>query len=105
LSDAQGRHVTPRLTARPEYLDNSNLNAGSKASVPQHLSAPRGRGRPPKVSPEQEVRDIQHRLMTQKKRVGGPGMDRGGATLVNEKRRKGFTDNDEIEEELVDAER
>ena len=30
-------------------------------------------------------------------------MDRGGATLVNEKRRKGFSDND-TEEELVDAE-
>jgi predicted DNA-binding WGR domain protein len=31
-------------------------------------------------------------------------MDRGGATLVNEKRRRGFVDNDETEEELVDAE-
>jgi hypothetical protein len=31
-------------------------------------------------------------------------MDRGGATLVNEKRRKGFSDNDETEEEFVDAE-
>lgn len=31
-------------------------------------------------------------------------MDRGGATLVNEKRRRGFVDHDETEEELVDAE-
>jgi hypothetical protein len=30
-------------------------------------------------------------------------MDRGGATLVNDKRRKGFIDGD-TEEELVDAE-
>lgn len=47
---------------------------------------------------------MQSQLVSQKKRVGGPGMDRGGATLVNEKRRKGFSDNDEAEEELVDAE-
>jgi predicted DNA-binding WGR domain protein len=40
----------------------------------------------------------------QKKRIGGPGIDRGGATLVNEKRRRGFVDNDDTEEELVDAE-
>jgi len=31
-------------------------------------------------------------------------MDRGGATLVNDKRRRGFRDQDENEEELVDAE-
>jgi hypothetical protein len=31
-------------------------------------------------------------------------MDRGGATLVNDKRRRGLIDNDWTEEELVDAE-
>jgi hypothetical protein len=31
-------------------------------------------------------------------------MDRGGATFVNEKRRRGFVENDVTEEELVDAE-
>jgi hypothetical protein len=31
-------------------------------------------------------------------------MDRGGATLVNDKRRKGLIDNDGVEEELVDME-
>jgi hypothetical protein len=48
--------------------------------------------------------DVQNKLIAQKKRVGGPGMDRGGATLVNDKRRRGFSDNDDIEEQLVDAE-
>jgi hypothetical protein len=48
---------------------------------------------------------MQNRVISQKKRVGGPGMDRGGATLVNEKRRKGFmSDKDDREEVLVDAE-
>jgi hypothetical protein len=31
-------------------------------------------------------------------------MDRGGATLVNDKRRRGFIDSDGLDEELVDAE-
>jgi hypothetical protein len=31
-------------------------------------------------------------------------MDRGGATLANEKRRRGFVDIDEMQEEVVDAE-
>jgi len=31
-------------------------------------------------------------------------MDRGGATLVNEKRRRGLIDSDSMEEVLVDAE-
>lgn len=37
-------------------------------------------------------------------RIGGPGMDRGGATLVNDKRRRGLIEGDETEEELVDVE-
>lgn len=65
---------------------------------------PRGRGRPPNNDVEQEARDVQKRLVARKKRVGGPGMDRGGATLANEKRRRGFIENEDVEEELVDAE-
>lgn len=64
----------------------------------------RGRGRPPKRSAEEEARDAHERLVSLKKRIGGPGMDRGGVTLANEKRRRGFIEGDEEEEELVDAE-
>lgn len=67
-------------------------------------SAPRGRGRPRKVSSEQEALDTHARLVSQKRRIGGPGMDRGGATLVNDKRRRGFLDSSDIEGELVDIE-
>jgi hypothetical protein len=42
--------------------------------------------------------------IAQKKRIGGPGMDRGGSALVNEKRRRGFIDHPNTEEEFVDAE-
>lgn len=67
-------------------------------------SVPRGRGHLLKSAQEQEARDTQDRLVSKKRRTGGPGMDRGGATLVNDKRRRGFTHSDEMEEELVDAE-
>ncbi|KAJ4367466.1 hypothetical protein N0V83_007049 [Neocucurbitaria cava] len=97
LSDAQGRQVTPRITVDLERFqtDSSTSQGASHAS--------RGRGRP-KNAPEQEAREAQARLVSQKKRTGGPGMDRGGARLVNDKRRKGFNDNSGTEEELVDAE-
>ncbi|USP74384.1 hypothetical protein yc1106_01658 [Curvularia clavata] len=62
----------------------------------------RGRGRPPKRTLEQDARDAHDRLMSLKSRIGGPGMDRGGATLVSDKRRRGLID--EIEEEIVNME-
>ena len=40
-------------------------------------------------------------MVAQKKRVGGPGIDRGGATLANAKRRRGFSDNEEVEEYIA----
>lgn len=98
LSDAQGRRVTPRITVSPAAYDNSNMAPYLSAAIP------RGRGRPAKNTQEQEARDTQDRLVSQKRRMGGPGMDRGGATLVNEKRRRGLVESDQMEEYLVDAE-
>jgi hypothetical protein len=70
----------------------------------EHALGPRGRGRPAKTTQEQEAREAHSRLVAQKKRIGGPGMDRGGATLVNDKRRRGLLESDETEGELVDVE-
>jgi hypothetical protein len=98
LSDAQGRRVTPRIAVDPSRA------ATDDSSLQTPAPAPRGRGRPPKNKAEQEAREAHERLVSQKRRIGGPGMDRGGATLVNDKRRKGFRDSDGVEEELVDAE-
>ncbi|KAF3043265.1 hypothetical protein E8E12_010183 [Didymella heteroderae] len=98
LSDAQGRRVTPRITASPADYENAT------SLDPLPASTSRGRGRPPKDKQEQEARELQSRLVSQKRRLGGPGMDRGGATLVNEKRRRGLVDSDVTEEEFVDAE-
>lgn len=93
LSDAHGRQVTPRIRVDPSAYGVTN-----SAGVPA-----RGRGRPPKIPHDQEARDAQTRLAAQKKRLGGPGIDRGGATLVNEKRRRGFSDDEQMEK-FVDAE-
>lgn len=98
LSDAHGRQVTPRIRVDPERLT-------TEMSLPQvPASAPRGRGRPLKNAQEQEAHETHARLVSHKKRMGGPGLDRGGATLVNEKRRRGFEDSPDAEEELVDVE-
>ncbi|KAH9865638.1 hypothetical protein J1614_009223 [Plenodomus biglobosus] len=97
LSDAHGRQVTPRITVNLDDISDTWF-----VGVPS--SAPRGRGRPPKVSLEQEALDTHARLVSQKRRIGGPGMDRGGATLVNDKRRRGFLDSSDVEGELVDIE-
>jgi hypothetical protein len=106
LSDANGRRVTPRIAAEPSPFrgpSSASITGGAPA-ISNSSPAPRGRGRPPKATQEQEARDTQNRIVSQKKRVGGPGMDRGGSTFVNDKRRKGFSDDDATEEEFVDAE-
>lgn len=97
LSDPQGRQVTPRITVDRDRVDEDTVSTHTLSSVPR-------RGRPPKNTQEREAREAQERLVSQKRRIGGPGMDRGGATLVNDKRRKGFLDGDGMAEELVDAE-
>ncbi|PVI08539.1 hypothetical protein DM02DRAFT_5167 [Periconia macrospinosa] len=94
LSDAQGRSVTPRII-RPEYL-SENGYSDSAEPAPQRKR--------PKDSQEQDARGVQDRMISRKKRIGGPGMDRGGSTFVNEKRRRGFVDVTDTEEEIVDAE-
>ncbi|KAF2746499.1 hypothetical protein M011DRAFT_404281 [Sporormia fimetaria CBS 119925] len=93
LSDAQGRRVTPRISVAPS---SSQTQDGSTSTPGKR------RGRPTKA--EQQARESQGRLVAQKKRLGAPGMDRGGATLVNDKRRRGFSDDDHTEEEVVDVE-
>lgn len=98
MSDTQDRRVTPRITVGPSRAERDYTLS------PNHTSTSRGRGRPPKTTKEQDAHEAQERLVTQKKRIGGPGMDRGGATLVNDKRRRGFNDSDGAEEEIVDVE-
>lgn len=95
--------MTPKIIARPLHVDASGANV-TDGNGALDASAARGRGRPPKDRRQQEARQVQTQLVAHKKRLGGPGIDRGGATLVNEKRRRGLIENDVDDEELVDAE-
>jgi hypothetical protein len=100
LSDSRGRRVTPRIQpspSRPLEHRSSPFAAGHSTS------AGRGRGRPARASQEEEAIEAQRAMVARKKRIGGPGIDRGGATLVNDKRRRGFVDIDE-QEQFIDVE-
>ena len=93
LKDFRGRQVTPRITA------DTSKSAHPAQSTPK----PRGRGRPPKNSQDSEARELMDRMTARKKRLGGPGIDRSGATFVNDKRRRGFSDDDQPEEQFFDV--
>ena len=90
LSDAHGRQVTPRISGPPPSTSNARP------------SGERGRGRPPKKPAEQAAKEQLDDLALKKREIG-LGVDRGGATLANEKRRAGFIDDEDEEEVFVDA--
>ncbi|KAI9694058.1 MAG: hypothetical protein M1822_003329 [Bathelium mastoideum] len=101
LSDARGRQVTPRVTM-PTGADPS---AGTPNVAPS--SAEQGsskkRGRPP-GSGQGKLRDqaVEARdNLERKKKQMGPGLDKGGSILVNEKRRQGFIDDEGDEGHIV----
>ena len=65
---------------------------------PAPLSAPKGRGRPP-VSKDKQYREAveSQKAMERKKQQIGIGLDRGGVTLANAKRRQGLIDDEDFE--------
>ena len=56
----------------------------------------RGPGRLKKSEKDTAIEE--QKAVERKKRDIGPGIDRGGATLANPKRRTGFIDDEEFEE-------
>jgi len=73
LSDAQGRHVTPRVV------------------IPvQQASAPH----PPRSSAHEKALEVERQAIKRKRDIG-VGIDKGGASLATDKRRQGFIDNDD----------
>ena len=101
LSDAHGRQVTPRVSLPLQNTDDARV--APAATPPSTEPGPKRRGRPPgsghKILRQQAV-EAQNSL-ERKKRQLGPGLDRGGSILVNEKRRQGFVDDDNDEAEIV----
>ncbi|OCK86415.1 hypothetical protein K432DRAFT_438512 [Lepidopterella palustris CBS 459.81] len=98
LSNTDGRRVTPQVTVPASRNIIGSTNSTGPASVGHE---PARRGRPPKASQERAAQETE-RAMINKKREIGPGVDRGGARLATEKRRMGFNDDEDFDEEIVD---
>ncbi|KAL1644788.1 hypothetical protein SLS58_004253 [Diplodia intermedia] len=93
LSDSRtGRRVTPLVSAPSREA----VDVAMAAPAP----VPRGPGRPKRDG--QKPLDVQTE-MERKKKLVGPGLDRGGARLANEKRRMGFIDDEDFEEIVSDS--
>lgn len=80
MSDSRGRRVTPRVVV-PEV-------------PPEEAQRKR-------TAAEKEA-DQTRKVAEQRARLIGPGIDREGATLVNDKRRQGFLDDVEVMEVVDD---
>ena len=95
MSDAHGRRVTPRVVARPEYLEDDGL-------VDNLAKSGQMKGRSTRNQQEKEAQRLLDRLVSHKRRIGGPGMHRVGATFINEERRRAIKFDLDVEE-LVDV--
>ncbi|KAB2577389.1 hypothetical protein DBV05_g3883 [Lasiodiplodia theobromae] len=94
LSDTRtGKIVTPLVAPSKEVL---------AAVMPALSPVPRRPGRPKIKTDEERALDFQAALERKKKLVG-PGLDRGGARLPNQKRRMGFIDDEDFEEVVSDS--
>lgn len=95
LSDRAGRRVTPRV--RLEGISkrgDGEAGEGAAAAAPRH--PPRPAIKPGRKSPtaEEKARLEEWEVQERRRLMGGPGIDRQGATLATEKRRRGFVDDD-----------
>lgn len=94
LSDARGKRVTPKISVPAEASQ-----AGS--NVPMLVS--RGSGRPVSKTAQEKAKESEEAAIRRKKELGA-GVDKGGARLVNAKRRQGFRDDEEFEMVVDDDE-
>lgn len=79
MSDSRGRRITPTVV------------------VPSPAARALASSARPGTNAERDARELE-RLAAKRKRDMGPGIDRGGARLVNDKRRQGFMDDDDTAE-------
>ena len=97
LSDKEGRQVTPRIempSSPAEARERVEAERAAGAQGPVNDSARRRR------TPQEEAR-LELYAVEERRRRLGPGMDRGGSRIVNEKRRQGFVEDGDVE--MVDA--
>ncbi|KAI6961869.1 hypothetical protein KC332_g16282 [Hortaea werneckii] len=93
LSDAQGRSVTPIITP------NSERHQASASATPAALRRPGEPSQQPLTKDERKAAAELEELEQQKVAVG-PSMDRTGVRMANSKRRKGFLDDEDFEDEV-----
>ncbi|RMY25076.1 hypothetical protein D0866_11217 [Hortaea werneckii] len=93
LSDAQGRSVTPVITP------NSERHQPSASATPAALRRPGEPSQQPLTKDERKAAAELEELEQQKAAVG-PSMDRTGVRMANSKRRKGFLDDEDFEDEV-----
>ncbi|KAI7376680.1 hypothetical protein KC336_g19715, partial [Hortaea werneckii] len=93
LSDAQGRSVTPIITP------NSERHRASASATPAALRRPGEPSQQPLTKDERKAAAELEELEQQKIAVG-PSMDRTGVRMANSKRRKGFLDDEDFEDEV-----
>jgi hypothetical protein len=88
--------LTPRMSIPPSLSNPASGNAGTGGGPGSGLgSSSAGRGKERELSIERKAK-----AFAKRKREIGPGVDRGGARLVTEKRRMGFVDDEEGEMEV-----
>ncbi|KAF4549152.1 Hypothetical protein D9617_23g005670 [Elsinoe fawcettii] len=95
LSDASGRIITPRATPLADVAEEDERQADNLAPILRR-GMPRVRG---VLSQEQKDDEYKLQQLEAKKLLLGPVWDKGGASLANNKRRRGFYDDEDFEEE------
>ena len=104
LSDAQGRSVTPIIRpfeANPTTTNNTTAGAAGEATsrvLPFGLS--RKPPAPVYATAEERKAAAEIEKLERRKREVGVLMEKGGATWANAKRRRGFLDDEEFEDEV-----
>lgn len=94
LSDSHGRLVTPRIKTPPRTLETSErLELPSNSTL---TGVKRGRPELAKATLEQKALEAEEAHRNKKLQIG-VGLDKGGATLANDKRRQGFIDDEDFE--------
>ena len=102
LSDREGRQVTPRIAmpSSPAEAVQTVIEgraAGSQGPAP-------GSGRSSRRRTPQEEAEMEVYSAEEKRRRLGAGIDKGGATLATDKRRRGFVEDGDIEVISEDSE-
>lgn len=98
LSDAAGRVITPRAVASESFDDEDAAQQNTLLAPVMRRDVPRQRGQRLKDNALEDELKLQN--LEARKALLGPFIDRGGARLANDERRRGLYDDEEFEGEV-----